>query len=209
MPRRRIGFPDTGFHDIAAPVFNAWEKDSIELFFDGDNSKNSEAMGYDSNDDQLRFIYNQFNAQSVRGNIDISAVDYGYSTTSDGWNLEVELPFSALPFDGTANHIFGFEAQVNDNDTGVRRSNVLKWWSDIDDSWKNPSLFGTAKLIEGFLLVDEIQFGSFTNGGIFQKEFKVQNSSSKDVTLNNCILGNPLFSLNTDLPLTISKVKNQ
>jgi hypothetical protein len=41
------------------------------------------------------------------------------------------------------NESIGFEVQVSDCD-GFDREGILKWWSANNDSYLNPSLFGTA-----------------------------------------------------------------
>jgi len=123
----------------------AHQNDGIEIYFDGDNSKNDEATGYDDNDDQLRFVFEQ-PPTSAKGTIDLTRFEYAYLKTDYGWNLEVRMPFSrGLTFRGTPGTEIGFEVQINDNDTGTRNS-MWRWWSDSNDSWKNPSLFGTAKI---------------------------------------------------------------
>jgi len=132
-----------------------WFNDGIELFFDGDNSKNDLSeypdkwpFAYDSNDDQLRFIFDQ-NPTSTYSHIDVSAFDVSYLQNKKGYNIEASLPFDALLFTPTSGHVFGFEIAVMDNDLGVRQ-NCLRWWSNEDGeiTWKDPSLFGTAILFD-------------------------------------------------------------
>ncbi|MBL7186270.1 MAG: hypothetical protein ISS70_08080 [Phycisphaerae bacterium] len=35
--------------------------------------------------------------------------------------------------------------QINDNDSAGGRETLLHWYSDDDDSWQTPSLFGAAE----------------------------------------------------------------
>ncbi len=118
--------------------------DSIELYFDGDNSKNGEDPGYDENDDQLRFMWDTA-PTSAKSVIDVAQIDYAYSETDFGWGCEFTIPFDALPFDAEAGAMIGFEVQLNDNDSEGRDANI-KWWADNDNAWKDPSVFGTAML---------------------------------------------------------------
>ncbi|MBN1782601.1 T9SS type A sorting domain-containing protein [bacterium] len=118
---------------------NAYENDSFELFFDGDNSKNSKATGYDANDRQIRYVYGQTTENT--GNAPHSICRF--ADTDLGFNLEVRIHALDLTFPLTPDHIFGFEIQCNDNDTGGR-NHLLKWWNASNDSWLDPSLFGTA-----------------------------------------------------------------
>ncbi len=87
--------------------------------------------------------------------------------TDSGYNLEASFPLEALqiypsedpaplvdidgveiPNSGIApNNVIGFEVQINDNDSAGGRQTMLRWHSDNNDSWQNPSLFGQARLV--------------------------------------------------------------
>jgi len=118
----------------------SWANDSFDLFFDGDNSKNDQATGYDANDLQLRYMYGQTTENT--GNAPNSACKF--KNTDNGYNLEVQIPANDMTFNLEPDHTFGFEIQFNDNDTGSR-DHMLKWWAASNDSWLDPSIFGTAK----------------------------------------------------------------
>ena len=118
----------------------SWANDSFDLFFDGDNSKNDQATGYDANDLQLRYMYGQ-TTENI-GNAPNSACKF--KNTDNGYNLEVQIPANDMTFNLEPDHTFGFEIQFNDNDTGSR-DHMLKWWAASNDSWLDPSIFGTAK----------------------------------------------------------------
>ncbi|MFC1569621.1 sugar-binding protein [bacterium] len=117
-----------------------WENDSFEFYFDGDNSKNNAATGYDANDVQYRYVYGQVgentgNAPGSKGR---------FKNTDHGYNLELHIPANDMTFNLVPDHVFGFEVQFNDNDTG-KRDHILKWWSESNNSGQDPSLFGTAR----------------------------------------------------------------
>ncbi|MBN2103199.1 T9SS type A sorting domain-containing protein [bacterium] len=118
----------------------AWENDSFEIFFDGDNSKNDLSTGYDDNDTQLRYIHGQ-----TSDNLDSAPnSDCMFKNSDNGYNFEVRIPAQDMTFNLTPDQTFGFDIQFNDNDSGGR-DHLLKWWSESDHSWHNPSLFGTAR----------------------------------------------------------------
>ncbi|MBN2102571.1 carbohydrate binding domain-containing protein [bacterium] len=119
---------------------DAYQNDSFDLFFDGDNSKNDQATGYDANDIQLRYMY----GQTTENGSNAPNSTCKFRNTDDGYNLEIRIPASDMTFDLEADHLFGFEIQMNDNDTGSR-DHMLKWWAESNDSWINPSLLGTAR----------------------------------------------------------------
>jgi hypothetical protein len=64
-----------------------------------------------------------------------------------GWTMEFAIPLESLGFSTPfANTEFGWEVQLNDNDSD-KRDKEAKWWlSTGDDSWQNASKLGTAVL---------------------------------------------------------------
>jgi len=136
---------------------NTYEQDSFELYFDADNSK---AALYDGvNDVQLRLHYQGttgaewetgFGNAGATWTLDKTGIENVNRDMDNGlgWTSEFKIPLAALMFETPyAETEFGLELQYNDNDGANRESN-LKWWlkSGADDSWFNPSLFGTAQL---------------------------------------------------------------
>ncbi|MBA7545560.1 hypothetical protein ES705_37929 [subsurface metagenome] len=117
---------------------NMWNNDVIELFFDGDNSKNNLQQGYDENDIQMRFEYMSDSWQAPN-------TEYAYHQTNRGYNLELRIPANDLKFDPSEELIIGFDTHITDNDDGTQNS-IIRWWSDDINNWQDPSLFGIAKL---------------------------------------------------------------
>ncbi|MBN2009821.1 CotH kinase family protein [candidate division KSB1 bacterium] len=126
---------------VQTPSSNEWENDGIEIYFDGDNSKNDENTGYDENDLHWTYVYG-----CDEGEPGAEHAEHAWQKTELGYDLEIRIPADDLSFDLTANHAYGFEVQINDND-GNNRDDIAKWWSSSDNTWLDPSLFGTAKLI--------------------------------------------------------------
>ncbi|MFC1569035.1 sugar-binding protein [bacterium] len=116
-----------------------WQNDSFEIYFDGDNSKNDLATGYDGNDIQLRYIYGQ--TSDNMGNAPNSVCQF--QNTDNGFNCEIRIPAQDMTFTLNSGHTLGFDIQFNDNDSG-ERDHELKWWATSDHSWHDASLFGTA-----------------------------------------------------------------
>ena len=127
--------------DDISNISNAgsWENDSFEIYFDGDNSKNDQATGYDDNDVQLRYMVGETTEDT--GHAPHS--NCKFRDTDDGYNLEIRIPVQDMTFDLAPDHTFGFDIQMNDNDSG-QRDHCLKWWSASNDSWLNAALLGTA-----------------------------------------------------------------
>jgi len=128
---------------------NEWGLDGVEVYFDGDNSK---ASSYDGVDDvQWRFVYGVDTCLQGPAN----GFNFAWNETSDGYDFELGIP--AATFEDTNitledNKVIGFEVQVADHDGaaagGAGREGITKWWSESNDSYLHPSLFGTAILLE-------------------------------------------------------------
>lgn len=145
--------------DINTDGTELYERDGFEVYIDGDNSKTAAIVSppvvfpppaYDINDDFFRFIPGEASAFSAWGLIDPSNFEFAIMSTDEGYNVEIKMPFAELPGFPAVDkmgHEFGLEFQTNDNDYGNRES-FLKWNSGLDDSYFNPSIFGTAVLVK-------------------------------------------------------------
>jgi hypothetical protein len=138
---------------IVTSAANTYERDCVEIYWDGDNSKNPVGAdpwawpptAYDANDSQSRFVFDTA-PENSEGVFDISSCDYVYLQTDNGWNLEFSVPWKGQPFKGTAGLTVGFEININDADGGANaREAITKWWATTDEAWHNPSVFGTAQ----------------------------------------------------------------
>jgi hypothetical protein len=132
--------------DVKIPEHtNSYESDGIEVYFDGDNSKDEMYDG--ANDVQLRFERKDVSADDLEAQewFDRTSVEFQNMERENGWNLEFSIPMDKLGIRGETNAFFGFEIQVNDNDAN-RRDAMRRWWSWDKMSRSNPSLFGTAVL---------------------------------------------------------------
>jgi len=137
-----------------------YQFDSVELYFDADNSK--KAGVYDGIDDfQLVFSLGQTTLDDVDlsyGNgipswgFSKTGIEYATFETALGWNLETQIPLSNLKITPAKDSVFGFDVQLDDNDGGAERQNLLRWWATSDNEWKDASLFGTAKLHNDYVV---------------------------------------------------------
>jgi hypothetical protein len=137
----------------------AHENDSFEFYFDGDNSKT--AGQYDGIDDiQFRIrcsdVYSEAHTwdynTSTTWTWDSEGASFGISQWEYedlepcGWDLEVKIPVANVYIDGEVGALFGFETQLNENDDGSTRENMLRWWGTSNEGWHDASYFGTAEL---------------------------------------------------------------
>ena len=135
------------FNDSA----DMWQDDTAELYFDVGNEKSS---AYDGNDYQRLFRYNH-------DAVDDTLVGYNSATglsvtyrssramemanqTRSVYEFKIHLASIGLETEKR----FGFDIQVNDDDNGGERDAKWGWFapSFTDESWNDPSQFGTAIL---------------------------------------------------------------
>jgi hypothetical protein len=154
---------------IRTDAANPYENDSWEFYFDANNSKTPGA--YDGVDDlQLRIEYHDVDYHGM--NVDYGgATSWNFDTTgvvfnpdkdwerathrtdplgtpvgdAIGWNLEVSIPLEALQIEPEVGSLFGFDVQLNENDTGAR-DDMYRWWATSNDEWHWAELFGEAEL---------------------------------------------------------------
>ncbi len=145
--------------------FSDWQGDGVEIYFDGDYSHGDTYDGV--NDTQITITVDDVALADIGTSIPIDGTVFKVFLTDSGYNLEASFPLEALqiypsedrapildadgveiPNSGIApNNIIGFEVQINDNDSAGGRQTMLRWHSDDNDSWDNPSLFGQARLV--------------------------------------------------------------
>ncbi len=168
----RVAWNDNGLYffgrvfddSIDVSHANSWERDCFEIYIDGDNSK---AASYDGVDDiQWRFVYASETADGGQA----PNAEIAWMETEIGWDFELAIPASDLADTNivlTEGAVIGWEVQVADNDGGDRE-NIEKWWSNSNDSYLNPSLFGTAILGGADLVLEipEVEFAPTIDGVI-------------------------------------------
>ena len=126
---------------IATDSPNSYENDGFEIYFDKDNLK--EATYQTDNDYQWRYVYGitEFEA---------GVFDFGtgeWMETDDGYDFELTISAADCPLPLELGHVFGWEVQVNDRENAARE-HMGKYNEPTNDSWLNPSTFGTAELVE-------------------------------------------------------------
>lgn len=121
-----------------------WYKDDgIEIYIDSDNSKSEIYDG--TNDFQYTFKWNDTVVSEQKLDA-TTGITFVISNTVNGYNLEVKLPWSTLELSPQTDSLIGLDVHINDDDNGGDRDAKLAWKAIEDDSWMNPSTFGTAQL---------------------------------------------------------------
>jgi hypothetical protein len=119
-----------------------WADDSIEIYIDADASRNET---YDNfNDFQLSFSLgnSSINAGGTTPKDKLDAIKFSTRQLSSGYQLEAAIPWTTLNIVPTAEHLIGFDIQINDDDNGDARDAKISWNANVDQAWKNPQVFG-------------------------------------------------------------------
>ena len=120
---------------------NAYEQDTVEVFFDENNHKTS---SYESDDIQCRINYE--NDKTVTDGRSTDAFLSGTKKTDKGYVVEVAIPYTIGSFH--ADQIVGFDVQVNDDGTGDGKRTSMANWNDLTgQGYINTSGFGVLKLV--------------------------------------------------------------
>jgi len=115
----------------------AWQRDSVEFFVDGNLSRGT---SYDSDDAQYRTDAD--GEMSVGSSSDAGKYKSAVTRTKDGYIVE-----ACISIDTEAGKQIGFDVQVN-NDTGEGiRQSIMKWNDATNDSYFDVSGLGVLEMV--------------------------------------------------------------
>ncbi|MBN2590991.1 MAG: CBM9 family sugar-binding protein, partial [Sedimentisphaerales bacterium] len=140
---------DEALSGDAADIGTKYQDDSVEIFFDIGNTKDTT---YGDNHFQYRFGYDPANAAKGTIGADHTGnpttnIVAAWAFTSTGYTVEARVPWANLSATPAIDQIMGFEAQINDDDGGGNRNSQLSWNATANEAYQNPSYFGTVTLI--------------------------------------------------------------
>ncbi|MBM4025925.1 MAG: hypothetical protein FJ280_11050 [Planctomycetes bacterium] len=135
------------------PLADGWQDDSVEFYFDGNNSKGAQGA-IEPDDFQYRFNWNPeepdtyfyeyfHRPQSLVG------VQYMMVETKTGYRFEIKLPWSTLMVGGAApmGKLVGIDCFINDDDDGGGRDHQVAWHATAGTGWNTPGMWGTALVV--------------------------------------------------------------
>ena len=130
-----------------------YQKDSEELYIDGDNSKTPGSVL--SSDLHATFPYaymdveiDNLNNLGFPADIPTDGVEFKIIENDYGWNLEVKIPLDNVNVPAVEGTVIGFELQNNESDAddAGNRGAMEKWWNPTNNSWADASIWGNATL---------------------------------------------------------------
>lgn len=124
-----------------------WEDDAVEIFVDGDYSRGS---SYDGNND-LQYVFG-WKPDNVPSITEVAlkrtqGVVAAQRTTSDGYIMEVRIPWATLGVEPMARKRLGIDVHIDDDDDGGNREGQKAWFASTNIAWRRPDAFGHAVLL--------------------------------------------------------------
>jgi hypothetical protein len=134
-----------------------WLDDRVEIFIDGDNSKDDAPDG--KNDYQYNFRWNHgkvetpvewyFRATPHPSGSSLEGVEYGVATTDSGYLVEAKMPWSTMTGEAPyEEQLIGINVMIDDDDDGGAEDTQFQWFTETTTPHV-PSLWGTAVLVAG------------------------------------------------------------
>ena len=134
-------------HEARGEENPPWEDDGVEVYVDGDGSRNSEVDGYDDNDHQYVFRVHDPEAREARG-ASVEGIRFAQGDWEYGYRMEIAIPWDTIGTSPGAGSTIGLDVHVNDNDGSGREDKLM--WSDGEDlANSSPRRFGKAELLAG------------------------------------------------------------
>ena len=103
---------------------NAYEQDTVEVFFDENNHKTDY---YETDDLQARVNYD--NEKTITDGLSTDRFVSATAKTDKGYLVEMAIPFGIAPFKN--GQVLGFDVQVNDDGTGDGKRTAISNWNDL------------------------------------------------------------------------------
>lgn len=172
---------------------NAYEQDTVEVFFDENNHKTS---SYESDDIQCRINYE--NDKTVTDGRSTDAFLSGTKKTDKGYIVEVAIPYTIGSFH--ADQIVGFDVQVNDDGTGDGKRTSIANWNDLTgQGYINTSGFGVLKLVGDGTVTTDTTVTTTTTGTTSTTTETVTSATTSDSSTNTSESGESGLTLYGDV----------
>lgn len=131
------------------PPYEAYNMDSVELYFDSANDKKRRSYLPEFNR-QVVIVLNTSEGGGARVFVDGKPVgSASVLMKPDGYALLASIPFDALGFRPQPGKVVGFDIQLNDcDDPAIGRETALAWAGGDNLDWCDPSVFGELQFLK-------------------------------------------------------------
>lgn len=124
---------------------SSWQDDSVEIYFDGGNTKLSTPLSGDDHQYTFGWTTDEIQGTNIAGYTD--GIEHAQVTTDTGWRIEVKMPWISIwGIIPQAGDLIGIDVYYNDDDDGGdSREGKMLSFSAIE-GWNDASQWGTAVL---------------------------------------------------------------
>ncbi len=170
----------------------SWQDDSVEVYFDGGNSKLTTALSGDDHQYTFGWTADDIQGTNIAGYTE--GIEQGQVTTDTGWRIEIKMPWTSLLGDPNAMPealgLIGVDCFYNDDDGGDSRESAICTFADNADgnAWNDASRWGTAILGAVPVPVDPNM-----NGLVARYAFENDVNDNSGNGLNGVLVGNATF----------------
>jgi len=123
----------------------SWQDDSVELYFDGGNTKLNTPLAGDDHQYNFGWTTDEIQGTNIDGYTD--GIEHAQVDTDTGWRIEIKLPWLSIwGVVPQAGDLIGIDCYYNDDDDGGdSRENKMLGFSAVE-GWNDASQWGTAIL---------------------------------------------------------------
>ncbi|MFH1717834.1 MAG: sugar-binding protein [Planctomycetota bacterium] len=123
----------------------SWQDDSVEIYFDGGNTKLSTALSGDDHQYTFGWTTDEIQGTNITGYTE--GIEQAQVTTATGWRIEVKMPWMSIwGVVPQAGDLIGIDCYYNDDDDGGdSREDKMLGFSAVE-GWNDASQWGTAVL---------------------------------------------------------------
>jgi len=139
---------DVNDEDLFNDSANSYQDDSVEVYFDGGNSK---GPGAPLSEDNRQYTFGWTTDDIAGTNQNIEGVEHAQVNTVTGWRIEIKLPWSSLQSAAPVlGDLIGIDCFYNDDDNGAdTRESQIATFAGSSADWQIPANWGTGILVRG------------------------------------------------------------
>ena len=125
---------------------SSWQDDSVEIYFDGGNTKLDTPLSGDDHQYTLGWTTEEIQGTNIDGYTE--GIEHAQVDTDTGWRIEVKMPWLSIwGVSPQAGDLIGIDCYYNDDDDGGdSRENKMLGFSAVE-GWNDASQWATAILM--------------------------------------------------------------
>ncbi len=166
---------------------SSWQDDSVEVYFDGGNTKLKTPLSGDDHQYTFGWTANDVQGTNITGYT--AGIEQAQVTTATGWRIEVKMPWLSIQGKAPqARGLIGIDCYYNDDDDGgdTREGKMLSY--SAIEGWNDASQWATASLAA---IPKPVDPGTNGLAALYAFENDTKDSSGKGN--DGMIIGNPTW----------------